>query len=507
MDLSHFDDNAQRREGPRLARRLGLLLDRLHPADFGRLSNQPAGTPERGVAEDEEVITAINTNSVSAELRLVRRRRSEHSAVWVVASGTVEEIDSLYSQLGYGWAGDHLPSWMFSVRLWQVQLWQWLGLALGLVVALAFGYLFGFLSRRIFLRLALLTRWQWDDRVVAATKGPVNVICFSLGLLLVGSSLSLGNSAEQVVRQICKLLIIVGLGWFAVRLVDVAADSLQDYLERRGDSMATAFVPVARRIFKPIAIALVMIVALQNLGVNVAGLLAGVGIGGLALAMAAKTTVENMLGGITIAFDRPFQVDDFIRVGDLLGTVEEVGIRSTRIRTLDRTVVSIPNGQLVDSHVENFAKRDRIRLAFNIGVQYDTTLDQLRLIVDEMKRALLTHPKVHQEYFRVRFVAFADSALEIEAYLYIDTTDYNEFTAAKEELLLQVATIVNRAGAQFAFPTRAIYTGKVSETDNKKAKQASKLIAERSQIGELSIPEIPESLRERLLAPAQPADG
>jgi MscS family membrane protein len=261
-----------------------------------------------------------------------------------------------------------------------------------------------------------------------------------------------------------------------------------------------AMVPVARKIFKPIMFVLVLILALQNAGVNVGGLLAGLGIGGLALAMASKSTVENMLGGITIAFDRPFKVGDFIKVGDMLGVVEEVGLRSTRVRTLERTLVTVPNGQMVDAQVENYAKRDRVRLLFEIGVQYDTSLDQLRLIIDEMKRALLAHPSVWQESFRVRFAGFGDSALLIETFCFVDTTDFNEFTAVREDLFVKIAKIVDLAGAQFAFPSQTVYTGKAADADTKKAKLASKEIEDRIAAGEWTIPEIPEEKIDELRA-------
>lgn len=494
------DDEGNPVDAARLARRLALILDRIHPSGFGRLSNDQDGSPEKGIPGNEEQVAKATVAKSNIDIRLARFAREDGSTVWLFSRATVADINRIYDAVGYGWAGDRLPAVFLRVKLWGVQLWQWIGLLLGVVVAYFFGMLFGFLARRVLMRVAKMTKWAWDDELVAATRGPLKLIFFSLGLLVVSGLLALPPTPEKVVFRICKLFVILAIGWFMIRLVDVAGDVLHAFFEKRNDDMGTAMVPVARRIVKPIMVLMVGILALQNAGMNVAGLLAGLGIGGLALAMAAKTTVENMLGGITIAFDRPFKVGDFVKIGALTGTVEEVGLRSTRVRTLDRTVVTIPNSQMVDSHVENFAKRDRIRLLFTVGVQYDSTVDQLRYIIDEINRLLLAHKDVKQEGFRVRFAAFGPSSLDIEILCYISTTDYNYFTVVREELNMRIAGIVETAGAEFAFPSRTIYSGKASESDRGKAKAASKVVEERRAAGELTVPMIPEELAEKLRA-------
>jgi MscS family membrane protein len=498
LDLRAVEPSRQAEEGRRLARRLALILGRIRSGGFGRLSNDELGAPERDVPDDEEVIARSQLGGAETQLRLKRYRREDGSQVWLFSSDTVEDVDQLYRHTGYGWAGDYLPPVFFRVSLWQVQLWQGIALLVGALLSWIAGIFLGFFTRKGALKLARMTKWDWDDRVVDATKGPLKLIYFAVGMLVVSGLVALAAGPQAVVLRICKLFTVLGIGWFFVRVVDVAADILHDLFKKREDEMGMAMVPVARRIFKPIMILLVLIFALQNAGMNVAGLLAGLGIGGLALAMASKTTVENMLGGITIAFDRPFRVNDFIRVGDLLGTVEEVGLRSTRIRTLDRTLVTIPNGQMVDSRVENFAKRDRIRLLMTIGVQYDTSREQLQFIIDEINRVLLAHPMVYHEVIRVRFAGFADSALEVEIVTFITTTDYTEFTAVREALMLEISRVVEAAGAEFAFPSRTIYTGKAADADSRKAKAAAEVMEQRVAAGDWTIPTIPDELRERL---------
>ncbi len=504
LDLRRIAVEKQRRKGTRLVRRLSFVLTRLKPGFATSLSNDPPGAPERGVPDDEEQLLSAKIGEVQIPVRLARVRRKGRGPVWVVSSGTVAAINKLYTKYGPGWAGDYLPPFVFNVQFAKVQLWQWIGVLVGLILVLIFGRVAAFFARKGLLRAAKLTAWDWDDKLVLATRGPLTTLLAALGFVIILSLLALAPGPEKIAFGAVKVVAILAAGWFFTRVLDVAAEVALEFFQGRQDEVGMAMVPVARKIVKPIVFLLIAIVALQNIGLNVAGLLAGLGIGGLALAMASKSTLENMLGGITIAFDRPFKVGDFVKVGDLLGSVEEVGLRSTRIRTLDRTVVTVPNGQMADSKVENFAKRDRIRLVYQIGVQYDSSLDQVKFVADEIKRLVLMHPKIINEGFRVRFVDFADSALKIELYVYVQTTDYNEFMAIREEVLLTIGEIVERAGCEFAFPTRTIYQGKASAADSKKAKLASEEAQKRIEAGEWTFPEIPEMLRERIEVKPEP---
>jgi MscS family membrane protein len=501
LNLSATPAQRQATEGKRLARRLTMILKRIHPGAYGRMSNDPMGSPEKDVPFDEEVVARTKVEGAEVQVRLARVVRSEGPAVWVFSPTTVADIDTLYTSLGYGWAGDYLPPLFFEWQMWQIQLWQWLGLVVALILGLIFGYIGSYIMRKVLLRLAKLTKWDWDDDLVATMRGPLVGAFWSLGFVVLIAFLALAPKPHGFLLGLCKLMAILALGWFLLRLMDVAATQLQRMFRDRGDDMGMAMVPVARKILKPIMFVIVLIVALQNIGVDVSGLLAGLGIGGLAFALAAKDTLANVFGSVAIAFDRPFKVGDFVKVGDILGTVEDVGLRTTRVRTLDRTVISVPNSQIADSKIENYAPRDRVRLVATLGVQYDTSLDQLRYIVDEFKRYLLAHPRWWQESFRVRFIGYGASSLDIEVYGYVSTSDFNEFTAIREEILMGLGDIIERAGAEFAYPSQTVYVGKDSQADPQKAKQAATIVAQRAEAGELCIPEIPDALREKVLGP------
>jgi MscS family membrane protein len=199
------------------------------------------------------------------------------------------------------------------------------------------------------------------------------------------------------------------------------------------------------------------VAALSRLGYPVAGLLAGLGLGGLAFALAAQKTVENLFGSLSLAVDAPFRVGDFVKVEDFVGTVEAIGLRSTRIRTLDRTVVAIPNGRLADMRLESFSARDRMRLACTVGLVYETSAAQMRQVLEGLEDALRRHPLIWPEAMVVRFKEFGASSLDIEVMAWFQTSSWPEFQLIRQEVLLQFMEVVEGAGTSFAFPTRTVH--------------------------------------------------
>ncbi len=247
---------------------------------------------------------------------------------------------------------------------------------------------------------------------------------------------------------------------------------------------------------------LAVLAILQNVGLNVTGILAGLGIGGLAVALAAQKTVENLFGGVTLILDQPVRVGDFCRFGDRVGTVEEVGLRSTRIRTLDRTVVSIPNGHFASLELENFTVRDRMWLHPTIGVRYETTSDQLRHLLVEIRRMLYAHPRVDSRPARIRFVNFGAYSLDLEIFAYVLTSDYDEFLAIREDIYLRIMDIVDRSGTGFAFPSQTTYFARDPGLDTAKQEAAQAQVAAWREQDALYLPDFPPSavadLRETL---------
>ncbi|HYD39834.1 MAG TPA: mechanosensitive ion channel family protein [Anaeromyxobacter sp.] len=337
--------------------------------------------------------------------------------------------------------------------------WQWLALPSLVLVCVALGWLLGYLTRTLLGRLAARTRTSWDDQIIDRIAGPLTAL-WAVGLFSIAHGwLSLGGGFEAGLVRVLRAAAYLSFFWAGFRLLDVAFQALGSApWTRTGAGTGLAgLLPLGRKVAKVLLLAMGVVAVLNELGFKVASLLAGLGIGGIALALAAQKTVENLFGSVAIGVDQPFRVGDFVKVEDFQGTVESIGMRSTRFRTLDRTVITMPNGKLADSRAETFAARDRIRLYTNLGLARSTTAAQLRAVLAGIEELLVRHPRIHAESPPgVRFNEIRESSLNVEIAAMFATADWNEFTLIRQELYLAFLEVVERAGTALAFPTRTV---------------------------------------------------
>jgi MscS family membrane protein len=234
---------------------------------------------------------------------------------------------------------------------------------------------------------------------------------------------------------------------------------------------------LGERILKYGVFVLAALLVLNGLGYNTSTFLAGLGIGGLAIAFGAQQTIANLFGGVSVLGDEVVQVGDVCRFGDRSGTVEDIGLRSTRVRTDDRTLLAIPNGTVATINVENLSRRDKILFKTTIGVHPDTKADQMRYVLSEIRRVLESHPKIETSTLRVRLIEIA-AALNVEIFSYVLTRDFNEFAAVREELLLQIMDLVEEAGTSVALPSQTLYIRRDSGVEEEKTANAVKKISD-----------------------------
>ncbi len=455
LDLGAVPAERQRAEGRRLARRLMLTLQRAGWVEPEKLSNEPLGRPETGVPENEQVFATVHVRHQPVELLLSHRTDAELGSVWLVSQGTVRDIDRLYEAHGYGWIGDRAPVALFATRVADLQLWQWLGILAGLLASWFVSRALGHWIIRLLRRLAERSATALDDAVVRAFDGPLAFLLAALLLALVARWLGVTPDAWAVARYICKLLALAGVGWFLVRLVDVAAIRMRTAALEKG-GVGVGFLPMTARIAKTVAVVMIVLAALDVVGINVVAGLGALGIGAAALAFAAQKSLENLFGTFSIASDRPFEVGDYVSVGQDAGTVEEVGLRSTRIRTLGRTVITVPNGLVAAGRIENYSVRERIMYNPVLKLSYATTTEQLRRVIDGIASVLRAHAKVFQGEQRVRFASFGEASLNVEVWCWVATRDYLEYTSVVEELNFAIAGVVEGAGTSFALPAREV---------------------------------------------------
>ena len=493
MDLSPVDASARKRQGPRLARRLKIVLDRELWVDPAELSTDPGGHRDDGLPARRDRVGSIATDEGEVAITLDRVRSPEGQRVWVISASTVARIPDLYATVGWGRLVDWLPDTFFRSEIFDVQLWQWLALLCLVFVAYALSWVLVRLGFVALVRpLTARSATDLDDRLLELAAGPlrlaVAILLFSLGVI----SLELSPAAETFFVAACKVLSVAAVAWLLLRLIDVVGELTERRLVQRGQATALSLVPLGRKGVKLAVLLLAGLAALDSFGFDVTALIAGLGVGGLAVALAAQKTLENLFGGATLLADRPVRVGDFCRFGDKVGTVEEIGLRSTRVRTLDRTLVTVPNAEFSTLQLENFAARDRILFRPTLGLRYETTPDQLRYVLVEVRRMLYAHPKVDPDPARVRFVSFGASSLDLEVYAYVRTRDWDEYLQISEDLNLRIMDIVADAGTGFAFPSTTTYVAKDDGLDDDRSRAAEAAVARWRDDGELYVPSFPE---------------
>jgi MscS family membrane protein len=391
--------------------------------------------------------------------------------------------------LGFQLPEELLPSILVDISLWEIRLWQWVALLALVFIATLVSWLVATLIVRVAQRLVEDAKAR--QHLVDLITGPIRLL-LGLSIYYLGSlALRLSPPAQDFIGGAVRSLVIVAVTWLLARIVDVASRVLQERLVEQGQESALGLLPLGRKTVKVFLVIVAFIALLQNLGFNVTGLIAGLGVGGIAVALAAQRTLENLFGAITLSLDQPVRVGDFCRFGDKIGTVEEIGLRSTRIRTLERTVVSVPNSEFATLQLENFARRDAIWFHPKIGLRYETSADQLRYVLIEIKKMLLAHPKVSPDPARVRFTGFGAYSLDLDIFAYIETSDINEFLAVQEDLLLRIMDIVEAAGSTFAFPSQTAYVGKDEGLDPDKTRAAEERVRSWRNANRLYLPDYP----------------
>jgi MscS family membrane protein len=478
-------------DGPTLARQLCHVLSRTLWIDVETLSQDPEGRRDDGLPADRERIGAIDTREGKVDILLQRVSHDDGTRIWKIAGVSVAQVPALAEEFTHGALGRFLPAVFFELQVLGIALWQWIAL-LALVVAAAIASWLIALAMFWFLRpLIRRTETPLDDHLVEGAVSPIRlviaVVLVRAGVLPVG--LDLG--ALDFLSTLMRALIVVAVTWFLFRLIDVFSSKLEERLVALGQSSALGAVPPGRKVVKAVVTALALVAILDTFGFSVTALIAGLGVGGIAVALAAQKTIENLFGGITLYGDRPVRVGDFCRFGDKIGTVEEIGIRSTRVRTLDRTVITIPNAEFSNLQLENFALRDSMRLHATIGVRYETTPDQLRYILVEIRKLLYAHERVTPDPARIRFMGFGAYSLDMELFAYVNTSDWNEFLGIREDIYLRIMDIIEASGTGFAFPSQTLYLGKDEGVGAERAREVAEEVERWRDRGELFLPSFP----------------
>ena len=439
-----------------LARRFKAVLDRWSAFDLEHISARPEGQLDDGLPPQYEEVGRIPVANGFDPVRMERVAAPDGPS-WRFSRSTVARIDVWYRRLENRWLLDILPAPLLLLGPYGLLWWQWLALPLFLAAVWLLGAVLGKITRRLVGAVVRRTTVSWDDELLLRLATPITVLWTIAAAYVVLPWLGLPEPARLFARGVLHTAVFITLLWSLVRSVDFGFRIAGRTQWAQAYPGSRSLLSLAARVAKVAVFAFSVVAILAELGYPVTSLLAGLGIGGLALALAAQKTVENVFGAFSIGVDQPFREGDLIRVENVLGFVEAIGLRSTRIRTLDRTMVSMPNGKLADMRIETYAPRDRIRLNFVVGLVYETTSAQMREILAGWEGLLRGHPKIWPDVVQVRFQSFGESSLNVEVQCWFQTSDWNEFIQIREEVLLQMMEMVERAGSAIAFPTRTVH--------------------------------------------------
>ncbi len=444
---------SRQREGDALAMKLYVAMNRafagnLHP------SRQPEGEPQEDVPLDRQNLGTMSAGNVDVELELVRVTDPSAGKIWLIASDTLAKVPEVYDHSQQ--VETRLPAWMVKHQLAGMPLWQWFALLLLIPVAAAAAWL-------LLVLLQIPLRW-WARRRGAAeparwrsVSGPAWLFAGAVVQRILGSYLGLPLLQRHYYNQVVAVAVISGAFWILWRIIRWFLQRVRNRALAHGHTGTGSLMLLGERIVKAVVVLIALFLILSVLGFNMSTALAGVGIGTLAVGFGAQKTIENLFGGVSVLGDEVIRVGDVCKFGDRTGTVEDIGLRSTRVRTEERTLLVIPNGTVATVNIENFSRREKILFKTVLGFHLDTSPEQLRTALAEIGRVLTSNPKIERDSVRVRLMELGSAALNVELVCYVLTREFNEFAEVRENVLLRIMQFVEDSGASLAKPSQTLY--------------------------------------------------
>lgn len=451
--VQYLDTRQHGQLARKLAQQLKEVLDRDASIDLARISRKPEGSQANPEHPNQEQIGSTSDATGRLAIRLDRVKLGDEPPVWLFSAATLQQIPDAHDNLtDLSPMEQKLPGWLVAHFL-TIPIWRWLILLIAVPLILFIGEWLNKLLDPLYRKLARRFAGDKAEEHVRSLLAPIRLFLLGLVLLLFGSTSSL-VLVRAFSRSVGMVVIIIGVTWFFTRTIGVSTELYMARLKRLQSTDKIALAGLLGRLSQIGAVLIAALVLLEMRGINLTAVLTGLGIGGLAVAFAAQKTLENLFGGIMIISDRPIRIGDQCKIGLIEGNVLDIGLRSTRIRTFERTIVTIPNGQLSIMNVENYTLRDKYRFYHVVTLRYDTTAAQMQSVLGGIRRLLEDDPGVETSTFRVNFIAIRSFSDDIEISAYIFTENPVRFYEAQEVLLLKILGIVESAGAVFSLPTQ-----------------------------------------------------
>jgi MscS family membrane protein len=447
----------KRIRGEQVARILQQALDRngtIPPAVM--ISDKPEGQVDDDLSAELERLGSVQIGHKTVPVKL-QRLESAAGPIWLISAETLDDLPREVRAESSLPLNQWLPDSLIENKWNGVPWGHWIAMLL----LVGFSYL---LSRWTVAAISAAARFVlsrafngYPAGLVNAFAAPLRLFLWVLAFVFVVQRAGVSIIVRQYLSEAVVIVGWMSVVWLVWRLVDVIASVGEQRMTLQARFGALSAFRLMRRTFRVLLVAVAIVVALSMAGLDVTTGLAALGVGGIVFALGAQKMVENLVGGMSLVLDQTVRIGDFCKVGETLGTIEQIGMRSSRIRTLDRTVVTIPNADFAAQKIENYNHRDRFLFRPLLSVRYETTPEQIRSLLGELRAILHSDPRVDPDPARVRFLGFGSSALNIEIFAYVLAGDYDEFLETQEDLNLRIAEVIALCGTTLAYPSQTLY--------------------------------------------------
>ena len=444
------DKKQSSQNGPDLVKKLSVVASRAMTIDLENLSADPLGNKDDGLPSYRDRIATMKTKDGPVDILMQRIPRDDGVFIWKISNATVAIIPELNDEFGYGYIGEKLSEIFPSYVIGGLEIWQLVLLMALLLIAVVIAYIATFILIKILQTNQRFNKKRLQKFIVGPLRFLIVVIFMRSTFYLIAPTL--------VARAVfeARTFLIIAILWVLMGVVDLIIYRLAEHMKRNGQHDAAVLLKPASTTVKIVLVIFALISWMNNLGFQVTALLAGLGIGGVAFALAAQKSMENLIGSITIYTSQPVRVGDFCKFGTTLGTVEEIGLRATQLRTLARTVVHIPNALFASAEIENLTQRDKILYRTRLRLSYKDTPEQVKQVLTKIRELIDQHEFIDEENSRVRFLEFGKYAQELELYVYIKTRDFVEYLEHREDVNLKINDIVASVGVELVIPASSV---------------------------------------------------
>ena len=439
-----------------LAHQLVAVLDRRLPPRLNLISDKPEGSLSDPLNPNQELVGTIRTNNGDLGIYLERVDRGKSGAIWLFSSKTLKAIPGVFQELRRT-GQDVFPEFMGRTRIANISLFEWFVLFVGPVVI----YLIAALLGRFLNLIARSARKKVrQDPLFPPPEllpKPIRLLLVALAIRWLLPEIGLSLVARQFCSATSIVIFVAACIWLLILVNSRTERYLIRQLQNRNLQGIASVLRLSRRVIDLLLIFAGGLLVLYYFGVNLTAALAGLGVGGVAVALAAQKTLENVIGGVSLILDRALTVGDTLKLGDLVGTIEDIGLRSTRIRTLDRTMVVVPNGQIANATIETLSARDKFWFHPVLSLRFETSPAQILSVVAGVRSVIHKCPSAEPESARVRFIRVGTYSFDLEIFSYVFARDWAHFLEIQESLLLETMTVVKQLGADVAYPSQAMY--------------------------------------------------